>query len=146
MKHCYKKILFGFALILISTISFGQSKPSKTNWDKLIVGKWINKSNKTIDGDEFKEAECRDTIQYLSNGKYLSDQCTWKADGKWKLSNDKKYIIHYDINSDYWRKILGTDDLGESRSEIISISESQFVKVIYSEDQGEIHRFYQRIE
>ncbi len=140
------KIGITFVLSIFANIVFGQNDSLNTDWNKIIVGKWVNKIERTADGKEYAELSCRDTIQYLSNGKYISKQCVWNETGKWKLSDKGDEIIHFDINNEYWKKELGTDDLGESHCKIISLTESQLVTQLFSEDVGEIHQFYIRLE
>ena len=55
-------------------------------------------------------------------------------------------MIHFNIDNVYWKKELRTDDLGESHAEIISLSESELVTVLFDEEKGEIHQFYVRLE
>ena len=131
---------------LFVNFTFGQNDSSKVDWNELIVGKWVNKINRTLDGKEYTGLKCRDTIQYLSNGKYISNHCVWNETGKWKFSEKKDLMIHFDIDNEYWKNELGTDDLGESHAEIISLSESELVTVLFDEEKGEIHQFYARLE
>ncbi len=131
---------------LFVNFTFGQNDSSKVDRNELIIGKWFNKINRTLDGKEYFGLKCRDTIQYLSNGKYIKNQCVWDETGKWKFSDKKDLIIHFDIDNKYWKKRLGTDDLGESHAKIISLSESEFVTVLFDEEKGEIHKFYVRLE
>ena len=131
---------------LFVNFTFGQNDSSKVDWNELIVGKWVNKINRTLDGKEYTGLKCRDTIQYSSNGKYISNQCLGNEIGKWKFSEKKDLMIHFDIDNEYWKKELGTDDLGESHAEIISLSESELVTVLFDEEKGEIHQFYARLE
>ncbi|WP_460219326.1 hypothetical protein [Psychroserpens sp. MEBiC05023] len=137
-------IIFFYALI--ANIAFGQKDSLNTNWNKIIVGKWVNKIDRTIDGKEYVGLNCRDTIQYISNGKYISKQCAWNETGKWKLSDKGNKIIHFDIDNEYWKKELVTDDLGEAHCKIISLTESELVTQLFSEDKGEIHQFYVKLE
>ena len=142
------KIKIGIIIFcaLFANLAFGQKDSSKTDWNELIVGKWVNKINRTLDGKEYTGLKCRDTIQYLSNGKYISNQCVWNETGKWKFSDKKDLMIHYDIDNEYWKKELGTDDLGVSNAEIISLSKSELVTVLFDEEKGEVHQFYIRLE
>ncbi|WP_054852126.1 hypothetical protein [Olleya sp. ITB9] len=142
------KIKIGIIIFcaLFANLAFGQKDSSKTDWNELIVGKWVNKINRTLDGKEYTGLKCRDTIQYLSNGKYIFNQCVWNETGKWKFSDKKDLMIHYDIDNEYWKKELGTDDLGESNAEIISLSKSELVTVLFDEEKGEVHQFYIRLE
>jgi len=55
-------------------------------------------------------------------------------------------LIHFEIDNEYWKKELGTEDLGESHAEIISLSESELVTVLFDEEKGEVHQFYVRLE
>ncbi|MEP0462525.1 MAG: hypothetical protein ABJN84_17405 [Flavobacteriaceae bacterium] len=140
------KIGIMFCCVLFSSQAFGQTDSLKTDWDKIIVGKWVNKINRTMDGKEYFDLKCRDTIQYSAKGNYISNQCVWNETGKWKFSKDKELIIHYDINNQYWKKELGTDDLGESHAPVISLSKSELVTVILDEEKGEVHQFYVRLK
>lgn len=146
MKNIKIKIGIIFFCALFANLAFGQKSSSKTDWDELIVGKWVNKISRTLDGKEYFGFKCRDTIQYLSNGKYISNQCDWNETGKWKFAENKDLIIHYDINNEYWKKELGTDDLGEGHAPIISLSDSELVTLILDEGKGEVHQFYVRLD
>jgi hypothetical protein len=142
------KLTFGFIFlsILCFNQAFGQNATPKADWDKLIVGKWVKKINKTEDGKEYFGLKCKDTIQYFQNGNYKSEQCVWNETGKWKFSENNDLIIHYDIDNEYWKKELGTDDLGESHGTILSLTETELVTIIYAEMEGEIRCYYKRIE
>ncbi|QNK78282.1 hypothetical protein H7F37_04135 [Winogradskyella sp. PAMC22761] len=140
------KIGIAFILTIFANVAFGQKDSLNTDWNKIIVGKWVNKIDRTLDGKEYAGLSCRDTIQYISNGKYISKQCVWNETGKWKLSEKGDTIIHFDIDNEYWKKELGTDDLGEANCKIISLTESELVTQLFSEDVGEIHQYYIRLE
>lgn len=126
-------------------------KTDKNNFNKLIVGKWINKINKTKYGKEYLEIACKDTIQYLSNGQYIWKQCGINETGKWKISTDKTEIILYNRKNKYWEKELETKDIGEMEITIFSLSQTQLVTLTYLEivegddpESGEIQQFYTR--
>ena len=142
------KLTYVFILISILCLNqaFGQNETSKADWDKLIVGKWVKKINKTEDGKEYLGMKCKDTIQYFQNGNYKSEQCVWNETGKWKLSENRDLIIHYDIDNKYWKKELGTDDLGESHITIFSLTETELVTIIYAEMEGEIRCIYNKLK
>ena len=142
------KITFGFILLSVLCLNetFGQNEPSKTNWDKLIVGKWVSKINKTEDGKEYLGMKCKDTIQYFQNGNYNSQQCDWSETGKWKFSENKDLIIHYEIDNEYWKKELETDKLFRSEGPILSVTETELVTVTYGELEGEIRCYYIKLE
>ena len=142
------KLTFGFILlsILCFNQTFGQNESSKADWDKLIVGKWVNKINKAEDGKEYFGMKCKDTIQYFSNGNYKSIQCDWSEIGKWKFSENKELIIHYDIDNEYWKKELETEKFFKSEGPILSVSETELVTITYAELEGEIRCYYKRIE
>jgi hypothetical protein len=142
------KLKFGiiFISILCFNQAFGQKETSKSDWDKLIVGKWVNKINKTEDGKEYFGIKCKATIQYFQNGNYSSQQCDWSETGKWKFSENKDLIIHYDINNEYWKKELETDKLFRSEGRILSVSETELVTITYAELEGEIYCYYVRLE
>ena len=146
MKSFKIKIRIIIICALYTNLTFGQKDTINSDWNKIIVGKWINKIDRTIDGKEYTGLNCRDTISYISNGKYISKQCAWNETGKWKLSDDGNKIIHFDIDNKYWKKELGTDDLGESHCKIISLSKTELVTQLFSEDVGEIHQYYVRLE
>lgn len=142
------QLSFGFIFLSILTFNqaFGQTETAKADWDKLIVGKWVGKINKTPDGIEYLGIKCKDTIQYFQNGDYSSQQCDWSETGKWKFSKNKDLLIHYDIDNEYWKKELDTDKLFRSEGRILSVSENELVTVTYCEMQGEIYCYHQRIE
>ena len=142
------KLTFGFIFISILCFNqaFGQNETSKSDWDKLIVGKWVSKINKTEDGKEYFGMKCKDTIQYFQNGNYSSQQCDWSETGKWKFSENKDLIIHYDIDNEYWKKELETDELFKSEGPILSVTETELVTVSYAELEGEIRCYYKRLQ
>ena len=146
MRNFKIKIGIIFFCLFFVYNAFGQKDSIKNDWNKIIVGKWVNKIDRTLDGKVYTGLSCRDTIQYISNGKYISKQCVWNETGKWKLSKKGDKIIHFDIDNEYWKKELGTDDLGESNCKIISLTESELVTQLFSEDVGEIHQYYIRLE
>ncbi len=142
------KLTIGFIILTLLCVNntYGQTQTSKTNWNKLIVGKWVNKINKTKDGKEYFGIKCKDTIQYFTNGNYESQQCDWSETGKWKFSENKELIIHYDVDNAYWRKELGTDKLFRSEGAILSITRNELVTVTLDEEKGEILCYHKRIE
>ncbi len=142
------KLIFGFIFlsILCFNQAFGQNETAKTNWDKLIVGKWVSKINKTSDGEEYLGIKCKDTIQYYQNGDYASQQCDWSETGKWKFSENKDLIILYDIDNKYWKKELETDKLFRNEGRILSVSETELVTITYAEMEGEIYCYHIRLE
>ena len=111
-----------------------------------MVGKWKSDVSKTMDGSEYFGFKCKGTIEYLSNGKYNSQQCDWDETGEWKFSENKDLIIHYNINNKYWKKELGTDKLFRSEGPILSVSETELVTVVLDEIEGEIRCYYKRIK
>ncbi|MFT5891874.1 MAG: hypothetical protein ACI9Y7_001981 [Dokdonia sp.] len=145
-----KKIIcissFFLAYILCFNHISAQQNVSQDDDDKLIVGTWVHKTDRTIDGREYIEFTCHDTIQYKKNGLYVFKQCNWNEAGNWKFNADKNVIIHYNISCAYWEKLLGTKDLGESHGEVISLSQTELVTVIYAEGTGEIRQYYTKLE
>ena len=145
MRNFKLTFVFIFLSILCFNETHGQNELSKTNWDKLIVGKWVNKVNKTIDGKEVA-MKCNDTIQYFENGNYASQECDWNETGKWKFSENKDLIIHYEIENAYWKRELETDKLFSSEGPILSVRETELITVTYGELEGEIHCYYTKLE
>ena len=145
-----RKLIYLTFIFLFIQIALSQ-KTDKNNFNKLIVGKWINKINKSKDGKEYLEIDCKDIIQYLSNGQYIWKQCGINETGKWKISTDKSKIILYNRKNKHWEKELETKDIGEMEIPIFSLSQSQLVTLIYLEivegddpESGEIRQFYTR--
>ncbi|MCF8275085.1 MAG: hypothetical protein K9I95_14765 [Flavobacteriaceae bacterium] len=101
--------------------------------------------NKTLDGKEL-EMKCNDTIQYFKNGSYSSQECDWNETGKWKFSENKDLLIHYEIDNAYWKKELETDKLFRSEGPIFSVTETELVTVTYGELEGEIRCYYTKLE
>jgi len=144
-----KELKNSCVVIFCCLVTWGMNAQSekdavKADWNTLIVGKWVNKINRTLDGKVYNGLKCRGTIQYLSNGTYSSKQCVWNETGKWRFSDNKDAIIHFEIDNAYWKKELGTEDLGESHAQIISLSETEFVTVLFDEELGEVHQYYVR--
>ncbi|MGM5470458.1 hypothetical protein ACS386_09280 [Flavobacteriaceae bacterium LMO-SS05] len=146
MRNFKLAIGFIFLSLLCINKTFGQSNPSKQDWDNLIIGKWVSKINKTSDGKEYHGIKCKGTIQYFQNGNYALQDCDWNETGKWKFSKNKDLIIYYDIDNEYWKKELDIDDLGERHEKILSITQTELINITNSEDVGEIQCFYTRIE
>ena len=142
------KLIVGFIFLSFLFIdnSYSQNEIPKTDWDTLIVGKWVQKIILFKDGKEYLGKKCNDTIQYFLNGSYSWQQCDWNETGNWKFSDKKDFITHYNIDNKYWKAKLKTDDLGEAQSIIFSISETELVTLTYAEMEGEIRCFYKRLD
>lgn len=145
-----KKLIYLTLIFLFIQIAFAQ-KTDKNNFNKLIVGKWVNEINKTKGGKEYLELNCKDTIHYLLNGQYIWKQCGINETGKWKISTDRSKIILYNRKNKKWEKELETKDIGEMEILIFSLSQFQLVTLLYLEieegddaESGEIHQFYTR--
>ena len=142
-----KLIYLTFTFLIIHPV-FSQ-KTDKTNYNKLIVGKWIKKIDKTKDGKEYFGPKCKDTIQFLSDGNYNWNQCGFKETGKWKISTEKSMIIMYDRKNNNSKYHSESEEIGELEFPIVSISKSQLVSAVAMEadENGisdEISEFYVR--
>ncbi len=141
----FKDSIF-FLVLIFSFTTHAQGDLLKTKWDQYIIGKWTNRVNLNSEGAVYLGIKCKDTIQYFPDGTYEYKGCEWNAIGKWKFSNNKTYIIHYEIDSKYWKKLLETEDLGEMHTPIISLTDAELITTFLTEDQGEIKSYYIKLE
>jgi hypothetical protein len=139
-----KIILFFLTVVISSTNSTFAQQTRKLNLDSLLVGKWVKKIDKTKDGKEYFGLKCKDTIEYLQTGNFIWNQCGINETGKWKISKDKKKIIHYQCKSKYWEDYLHTKDIGQMDIPIVSLTQQQLVTIISDEEKGAINQYYSK--
>ncbi|WJJ96524.1 hypothetical protein [Algibacter luteus] len=145
MKY-YKLTIGTILLSLCFNQAYGQSDSLKTNWDKLIVGKWVKKINKTEDGKKYDGLKCLDTIEYFNDGRYVWNMCGINESGKWKISKERSRIVFEQRESKYWEKELNQTDLGEMESPLLKLTETELVTRMIDEEKGWINEFYFRIK
>ena len=131
---------------LIGQVGKIKIKRDKDNTQIAIVGTWENKINKTQDGKEYYGLICKDTMQYLSNGKYIWRQCGIRETGSWKVSSDGKTIILYERWSKHLQEYLKTTSIGDMHIRLIELDRKHFVSLIMDEELGDIEEYYYSIK
>ena len=147
-----RKLIFILLASALTQLSFAQ-KSDKVECSRLIVGKWLNKIDKTKDGKEYTGLTCKGTMQYFQDGNYIWKQCSSKQTGKWKISSDNSKVILFERRDEEWEPEVGITDIGEMEIPIFSLTKSEFVTVFYletddknNEDNREIRQHYFRVK
>jgi hypothetical protein len=141
------KLTIGFIFLsLCFNQAYGQTDSLKTNWNKLIIGKWVKKISKTENGEKYDGLKCLDTIEYYNDGRYVWNMCGIKESGKWEISKERSVIIFRERDNKYWKKELNLTDLGEMESPLFKLTETELVTRMIDEEKGWINEFYYRIK
>ena len=146
MNKQFKKILLPFLLIVVNFCYSQKDSLNQESISKILVGKWIKKTETTQDGETYTGLKCKDTIEYFINGKYKWNQCGIDETGDWKISDDGKLIIFSKRDNKYWKEKLNLNDLGNMESPIFKLSSSELITGLIDEEKGWINKIYIRLK